>query len=349
VLGVTDVSGAFHWAGAAGTIHPDGAKAMTADTPIFVASITKMVTAAATMILEERGLITLDDPLSKFLPPSLLKGLHIYKGHDYSDQLTIYHLISQTSGLPDYFEEKPQSGTSLLERLVTTGDMGWDVADVARIVKSDLSPKFPPESREQGRSGNKAYYADTNYQLLGAVIESAAQKPLSELFSELIIEPLALSSTYLHGRQHPAVDPEIQPATIYYKTKPLYLDRAMTSFGPDGGLVSTIGDSLKFFQHLMEGHLFVHPSTLGRMKSWRKIFFPFQYGLGLMRFKLPRILSPFSATPELIGHSGASSSFLYFSDIGQLYIGGTLNQLENRRRPINVMIKVTKIVDESLS
>lgn len=349
VLGVTDIAGAFHWTGAAGTAHPDGVEVMTADTPIFVASITKMVTAAATMILEERGLLALGDPLSKFLPPSLLEGLHIYKGRDYSDQLTIYHLISQTSGLPDYFEEKSQNGTSLLERLVTTGDMGWDVADVARIAKSDLSPKFPPESREQENSGNKAYYADTNYQLLGAVIELAAHRPLSELFSELIIEPLALSSTYLHGRQHPAVDSSKQPATIYYKTKPLYLDRAMTSFGPDGGLVSTIGDSLKFFQHLLEGQLFAHPATLQKMKSWRKIFFPFQYGLGLMRFKLPRILSPFSATPELIGHSGASSSFLYFSDIGRLYIGGTLNQLENRRRPINVMIKVTKLVDEALS
>jgi hypothetical protein len=67
-----------------------------------------------------------------------------------------------------------------------------------------------------------------------------------------------------------------------------------------------------------------------------------------MRFKLPRILSPFSATPELIGHSGASSAFLFQSDISQLYVGGTLNQLDNRRRPINLMLKVIKIVDEAL-
>jgi hypothetical protein len=84
------------------------------------------------------------------------------------------------------------------------------------------------------------------------------------------------------------------------------------------------------------------------MKSWRRIFYPFQYGLGLMRFKLPRIFSPFSATPELIGHSGASSAFLFYSDIGQLYIGGTLNQLENRRRPFGLMLKVIKMLGEAL-
>jgi len=68
-----------------------------------------------------------------------------------------------------------------------------------------------------------------------------------------------------------------------------------------------------------------------------------------MRFKLPRIFSPFSAVPELIGHSGASSTFLFRSDIGQLYIGGTLNQLENQRRPVQLMLKIIRIVDKELS
>jgi CubicO group peptidase (beta-lactamase class C family) len=227
--------------------------------------------------------------------------------------------------------------------------MAWDVEEAVRIAKRDLSPKFPPESKEQGRSSNRAYYSDTNYQLLGAVIESAGQKPLSELFSEHIIQPLELSSTYLHGHEGPKATPGDPPANIYYKTKPLYLDQAMTSFGPDGGMVSNVEDSLKFLKHFMEGKLFAHPSTLQQMKSWRKIFFPCQYGLGLMRFKLPRIFSPFSTTPELIGHSGASSAFLYYSDIGQIYIAGTLNQLDNQRRPFGLMLKVIKMVGEELS
>jgi CubicO group peptidase (beta-lactamase class C family) len=349
VLGITNTNGDFYWAGAAGAAYPDEPEAMKADTPIFIASITKMYTAAATMILAGRGLLSLDDPLSKFLPAVMLDGLHVYKGHDYSDQLRVYHLISQTSGLPDYFEERPKGGKSIFDQIVSSGDMAWNVEGAVRIARRDLSPKFPPESMGQGRIGNKAYYSDTNYQLLGAILESAAQKPLSELFSELIIEPLELSSTYLHGHRDPKAATGNPPATIYYKTKPLYLDKAMTSFGPDGGMVSTVEDSLKFLKHFTAGQLFERPSTLLQMKSWRKIFFPFQYGLGLMRFKLPRILSPFSATPELIGHSGASSAFLFHSEADQLYIGGTLNQLENRRRPFGLMLKVVKIVSESRS
>ncbi len=345
VLGVTNTNGNFHWTGAGGTAYPDKAEVMKVDTPIFIASITKMYTAAATMILEETGLLSLNDKLSKYLPASLLEGLHTFKGRDYSDQLRIYHLISQTSGLPDYFEESTDGKKSILDQIVSSGDRAWDVEEVVRIAKSGLSPKFPPESKEQERSGNKAYYSDTNYQLLGAVMEAAAQKPLSEL----IIEPLELSSTYLHGHEDPKTTPKKQPANIYHKTKPLYLNKAMTSFGPDGGMVSNVEDSLNFLKHFMEGQLFAHPATLRRMKSWRRIFYPFQYGLGMMRFKLPRILSPFSATPELIGHSGASSAFLFYSDIDQIYIGGTLNQMENRRRSFGLMLKVIEIVGEALS
>jgi CubicO group peptidase (beta-lactamase class C family) len=258
-------------------------------------------------------------------------------------------LVSQTSGLPDYFQERPKGGKSIFDLIVAGGDEEWDVEKVVDITKNNLSPKFPPESNEQERSGKKAYYSDTNYQLLGAVIESVAQKPLNEVFSELFIDPLKLSSTYLHGQGEPRAIQDNPPANIYYKTMPLHLDKAMRSFGPDGGMVSNVEDSLKFLKCLMEGKLFAHPSTLEWMKSWRKIFFPFQYGLGLMRYKLPKIFSPFSPNPELIGHSGASSAFLFHSDIGQLYIAGTLNQIDNQGRPFRLMHKIIKLVDEAVS
>ncbi len=63
-----------------------------------------------------------------------------------------------------------------------------------------------------------------------------------------------------------------------------------------------------------------------------------------MRFKLPRILSPFSAAPELIGHSGSTSAFLFHSHADHLYIGGTLNQLKNQGRPFRLMTKVLQIL-----
>jgi len=89
VVGVVDAKDDFHWAGAAGTAYADKTEKMRVDTPIFIASITKVYVGAATLILEERELLSLDDPLSKFLPASILEGLHRYKGRDYSDQLRI--------------------------------------------------------------------------------------------------------------------------------------------------------------------------------------------------------------------------------------------------------------------
>ena len=85
--------------------------------------------------------------------------------------------------------------------------------------------------------------------------------------------------------------------------------------------------------------MFANPFTLERMKSWKGLFFPHEYGLGLMRFRLPRILSPFSATRDFIGHSGASSAFLFHIDGAQLCMAGTLNQLENQGRPFRLLLK----------
>jgi D-alanyl-D-alanine carboxypeptidase len=349
VIGVANTQAGFQWTGAAGTANAENDEEMEADTPIFIASITKMYTGAAAMILEERGHLCLDDPISNTLPERLVDGLHRYRGWDYSDQLRVYHLISQTSGLPDYFMEKPRDGKSVFDQLVVENDMAWDLEQVVNIVKNDLSSKFPPELKEDQQSGKKAYYADTNYQLLGAVIEATAQKPLHEVFTELFIEPLELSSTYLYGFGDKTTSAAKHPAEIYYKTWPLHIDQAMASFGPDGGMVSNVQDSLTFLENLMAGKLFANPSTLERMQNWKKVFFPLQYGLGLMLFSLPRIFSPFSPAPELVGHSGSTSAFLFLSEREKIYIAGTLNQIENQGRPFRVMLKFIKMVNEGLT
>lgn len=349
VLGVANTTGDFYWTGAAGQAYAEKSVPTTADTPFFIASITKMYTAAATMILEERGQLSLDDPISKHLPDEMVSGLHIYRDRDYSDQLTIYHLISQTSGLPDYFMDKPPGGKSMFDRLIAEGDFSWDVELVVDITKNSLTPKFPPESRSQIESGKQAYYSDTNYQLLGAVLEAVMNKPLHDIYAQLITRPLDLPGTYLHGYGDSQVTSKKPPANIYYKANPFILDKAMTSFGPDGGLVSTLDDSLKFLRLYLDGGLFENPATLERMKNWKKIFFPMQYGLGLMRIRMPKLFSPFSASPELTGHSGATSAFLFQSDLGGILIAGTLNQVENQSRPVRLMLKLVNLVNNALS
>ncbi len=68
VLSVTKGEGSFSWSGAAGIASQDGQVPMTTETPIYLASITKLYTATAIMRLYETDIISLDDPMLKYLP-----------------------------------------------------------------------------------------------------------------------------------------------------------------------------------------------------------------------------------------------------------------------------------------
>jgi len=67
-LCVAKGDGSFNWCGAAGVANQDGKVLMTEDTPFYIASTTKLFTATAIMMLNERGLIGLKDPMAKYLP-----------------------------------------------------------------------------------------------------------------------------------------------------------------------------------------------------------------------------------------------------------------------------------------
>jgi len=334
-LGVATEEPNFTWAGAAGTADAAGGTAMQPETPYFLASITKMYTAVAVMILQERGRLDLGDRLAKYLPASLIQGIHRLKGTDYTDQITLRQLLSHSSGLADYSLERPRQGKPFHLCLFTEGDRSFTVDDVMRLVRDELTPYFPP-------SATKAHYSDTNYQLLGAVIEAATGGRLHDLFAELFFLPRGMTQTYLSG--YPRMAAPAEPAKIYFRDRALNIPQAMKSIGAQGGMVSTSQDSLRFLQALTRGEVFARRETFAAMQQWNKIFFPLEYGLGLMRFKMPRWMSPFMPAPELVGHSGSTGSFLYYSAERKLYIAGTVNQVERQRAPFQIMLQVAEIL-----
>jgi D-alanyl-D-alanine carboxypeptidase len=59
-------------------------------------------------LLYEQGQIDYEDPISKFLPKDILDGLFVFRGSDYSSSVLIRHLLNHTSGIADYFAEKPK-------------------------------------------------------------------------------------------------------------------------------------------------------------------------------------------------------------------------------------------------
>ena len=73
--------------------------------------------------------------------------------------------------------------------------------------------------------------------------------------------------------------------------------------------------------------------------------FPLEYGLGLMRFKLPRIISPGFKFIELLGHSGLSGAFAFYNPDREVYLTGTVNQINNPGQSFRLMLKVMGLVD----
>ncbi|MEO1440381.1 MAG: serine hydrolase domain-containing protein [Chloroflexota bacterium] len=314
LLGVQSADASIDFQGGAGDAQPDS--------PYFIASVSKMVTAAVVMGLVDEGMIDLNAPLSAYLPSELLSGLHVHQGTDYSPQLKLYHLVNQTSGIADYFEGR------IADDLWHNHDRAYSAADVVNITR-ERTPAAAPES-------GKAHYSDTNYQLLGAVIEGVTGQSLADVFRAWIFIPLGLTNTYLYDCKQ---RDDALPLPLYHQAQRLDLPLALTSERGAGGVVSTLADNLRFLRAFFDGELFDR-DHLSRMQSWNPLFFPMDYGYGLMRFKLPRAMTLFRYSPELIGHSGSSGSFAFYAPRERLYIAGTFNQFDKPSRPFQFMLKV---------
>ena len=195
-----------------------------------------------------------------------------------------------------------------------------------------MEPHFIPGTK------NKAHYSDTNFQLLGKIIEQITQQSFAQNCRELIIHPLGLSHTYLY--QNPD---DKAPQSLYYQNKELNIHHAMTSFGADGGIVSNASDMRQFIEAFFKGQLF--PQTyIHEMQQWNRIFFPMRSGIGLHLFKLPWIMNPLGTVPYFRGHSGLSGALAFYSPKKNLYIAGTVNQIAQPEISFKTMIRLTQVL-----
>ena len=174
-----------------------------------IASVTKLYTAAVVMRSEERGDLRLADRMVDLLPTEVTRGLHVLDGVDRTGEITVEHLLGHTSGLADYYEDAPSGRPSAQDRLLAGEDAPMPFEEVLRVVRDELKPHFPPQPL--GAAKPKAHYADTNFQLLGAVIEQITGQPLHLVFNEMLFGPLGLDATssYPHPpRSGASAEPE---------------------------------------------------------------------------------------------------------------------------------------------
>ncbi|MCK9519121.1 MAG: beta-lactamase family protein [Dehalococcoidia bacterium] len=312
----------FTWSGSSGNL-PE-------DRPYFIASTTKLFTTTLILHLRAENKLTLEDRISKYLKKPILTGLHVYKGEDCSEDLTIRHLLSHTSGIPDYFQGKGANGKSLEDEIKSGTDLHWTFEQAIERTKT-MKSLFIPGAKD------KAHYSDANFQLLGNIIETITNRPYSQNCNDLIIRPLGLSSTYLYQDATDKI-----PQTLYYKAGELNIPKAMASFGPDGGMVSTSADMLFFMEAFITGKMFPL-EYVKELQQWNKIFPPMRSGIGIHLFKLPVIFDPTGAIPYFIGHSGLSGALAYHSPEENIYVAGTVNQVAHPDISFKTMIKLTRV------
>lgn len=223
---------------------------MRRDHRFQIASVTKTMIAALVMRLVEEQILRLDDPVARWLPGVLPQGR----------RTTIEHLLSHQSGLFDYTELDPPVEST-----------PYDAMDlVAAAVREPLA--FAP--------GTGSDYSNTNYIVLGLVIEKSTGQPLTKVLERLIFEPA--------GMEHSTLGMADVPPGSFARGYDGRRDVTITDLAPiaSGGVVSTVDDVSRFLQALTDGTL-VSQSSLDVMTAEISAPDGLPYGLGGGPTRLP--------------------------------------------------------------
>lgn len=264
----TGVSGHAIIGAAAMAVHPD--------TPFEIASVTKTFVSAAILSLVDHGALSLADPLSRWLP-----------GFPRAERITVRDLLQHTSGIRDIFDA-PEYRALVLRR----PDHPWTFAEILDMVGPPLV-----------EPGTDWDYSNTNYVLLGRIIELVTGNPVSHVIRSRFLEPLGLTSTWFQ-------DEEDVPVTVAmgYQRRPegwrpesdgqgLRPTTSLATFvWAAGAMVSTPRDLATWARALYGGHVLSAASTAALLDVNDH-----DYGLGVRRGWLGDRMS--------YGHGGSLDGF----------------------------------------
>lgn len=326
---ITSGDGGRCWSAAAGPaddlLHPG--------TPFFIASVTKRFIVALVLQADERGELGLSMPITHYLPTEVSAGLHVRGGLDRTPEITVRHLASHTSGLPDHFEKR-SDGTSLTKCLANGQDLAWTFDDMIRTTRESQGPYFEPQDLTAARQ--KARYSDTGFQLLIRILETVTGRPFADLLTERILDPLGMTHTWLPGHRPP--DPAAAtPSSLYAKQRRVELPSILES---SNDLFSTTADLLTFHRALLAGELFADARTRAQLTERRNRLrnIPvLQYGLGTMFYRLNRLMLAGRPPATLVGHSGATGTWLFYCAERDLHLAGTVDQTKGQAIPFQFM------------
>ena len=274
---------AYRFEGASGYADFMNGTPMSPDDAFRIGSITKMFTATVIVQLAEDGVLTLDDPLSLWLP-------EVADQLPNGDQMTLRHLLTHTSGLFNIVEHESYYADILTEMTVDEDTGTVTLACVERDPHDTLA-RYVYGKDAQFEPGAAWRYSNTNYTLLGMVIEAATDTPLAEAYRTHIYEPLGMESTFLDCYEDAVVD-IVHGYTGMGDTMTDLTELHESVGWSAGGMVSTAPDLVAFARGLFGGDLLDDSMLLAEMMTPA---LGSSYGLGIML--------------DYMGHAGGIAGF----------------------------------------
>jgi D-alanyl-D-alanine carboxypeptidase len=291
--------------------------------PMVLSGITKLYTLAMVLREFDRGALSPDTRASHILPHNTLAGLCMIGRRDYSEDITISHLLSHRSGISDYFAF-PKRGALSLVRQIGERDRSWSFEQALELARH-YPGRFKP-----GTPG-RVHYSDTNYQILGAILKTTTGLSFAQLLDIRIVGPLRLKQTYAFTSERREKYYELAPVT--WKDQPMHVPQSLASLGADGSVVSTTKELVTFLGALWAGKL-CDESWIPRVWSDTTPLAPkVGMGLGVMTH------SPRRNQVPLIGHSGFTGSVALIDPTRRLFGAGSLNQVQWMHKPLGTLAK----------
>ncbi|NJR38874.1 MAG: beta-lactamase family protein [Leptolyngbyaceae cyanobacterium CSU_1_4] len=176
------------WFGASGVENLVTGVAVEPGDRFQIGSITKPFVATVALQLAEEGTLTLEDTLDRWLSADLIRQI------PNAAQITLRQLLNHTSGIPDHVPSLLSLGVNLFRE--------WQPTELIGLL-AGAEAKFTP--------GTDWFYSNTNYVLMGLVVEAATQSPIAQQIRSRILEPLKLENTFL---QEQKLFPAAQSAAI---------------------------------------------------------------------------------------------------------------------------------------
>lgn len=275
----------YRFEGASGFSDIKGEIPMPPEGAFRIGSITKMFTATVIIQLAEDGVLTLDDPLALWLP-------EVADQLAYGDQITLRHLLTHTSGVFFYVEHESYYADIFTEATMDE-DAGTVALDCVQQDPLDTLARYVYEKDALFEPGEQWYYSNTNYTLLGMVIEEATAMPLAEAYHKHIYDPLGMESTFLDCYEDSVID-VVHGYTGFGDTMTDITELHESIGWSAGGLVSTASDLIAFAHGLFDGVLFDDPESLVAMTTPAPNS---PYGLGIF------------LNEDSMGHAGALAGF----------------------------------------